>query len=144
MKKKFVLGSRGWVEAFVNVLNSDPEYQSVAKDWEDPIVILMTGLPPKLREYFQSDAVGCWFDLYHGRCRSFELVKSIDEKPAPIVLYGMYENMKKIAMGKVNPTIAVVTGQVKVKGNMAKLLSNAGASSAFVNALKKVSTEFLA
>lgn len=128
----------------MEVLNNDKEYNAAAKDWEDPITLLVTNLPPAVREFFKSEQTGAWLDLYHGKCRAFELVKSAEEKQAPIIITGSYENMKKVALGKLNPTVAVMTGQLKVKGNLAKLLANAAASSAFVNALKKVPTEFLA
>jgi putative sterol carrier protein len=141
---KYVFGSRDWVEAFVAVLNADDEYARAAKDWEDPITLMVTDLPPSVREYFGSDRVVVWLDLYHGRCRGFEMLKDVEDKKAPIIIAGSYENMKKVAQGRLSPTIAVMTGQLRVKGNVGKLLSNASASSAFVNAIKKVPTEFLA
>ncbi|MEN3047332.1 MAG: SCP2 sterol-binding domain-containing protein [Candidatus Caldarchaeales archaeon] len=143
-QRRFVFGSREWFERFVEVLNGDPEYNSAAKDWEDPITLLMTNLPPAVREYFGAEQIGAWLDLHRGKCRQFEIVRTADEKPAPIVIVGSYENMKKVAQGKLSPTLAVMTGQLRVKGNVAKLLSNAAAAAAFVNAIKKVPTEFLA
>jgi putative sterol carrier protein len=141
---KYIFGSKDWVEAFVAVLNTNDEYARAAKDWEDPIALMVTDLPPSVREYFGSDRVVVWLDLYHGRCRGFEMLKDVEDKKAPIIIAGSYENMKKVAQGRLSPTIAVMTGQLRVKGNVGKLLSNASASSAFVNAIKKVPTEFLA
>jgi len=46
-------------------------------------------------------------------------------------------------LGNLSPTVAVMTGQLKAKGNVMKLITSAGASAAFVNAIKKVPTEFL-
>ena len=141
---KYIFGSKDWVEAFVAVLNTDDEYARAAKDWEDPIALMVTDLPRSVREYFGSDRVVVWLDLYHGRCRGFEMLKDVEDKKAPIIIAGSYENMKKVAQGRLSPTIAVMTGQLRVKGNVGKLLSNASASSAFVNAIKKVPTELLA
>ena len=143
-EKKYVFASREWFEAFVNALNNDPEYGSAAKNWEDPIILMMTNLPQAVKEFFGTDQIGAWLDLYHGKCRAYEIIQKPEEKQAPIIISGTYENMKKVALGKLNPTIAVMTGQLKVKGNVTKLLSNPAASSAFVNVIKKVPTEFLA
>ncbi len=143
-ERKYVFGSKEWFEAFVNLLNCDEEYNLAAKNWEDPIILMMTNLPPAVKEYFGAEQIGVWLDLYHGKCRAFEIIQKPDEKQAPIVISGTYENMKKVALGKLNPTIAVMTRQLKVSGNVAKLLANAAASSAFVNVIKKVPTEFLA
>ncbi|MEM0482199.1 MAG: SCP2 sterol-binding domain-containing protein [Nitrososphaerota archaeon] len=144
MNERYIFGSKEWIEAFVNILNSDKEYESAAHSWEDPIILAITSLPSAVKEYFKAEQVAVWLDLYHGKCRSFEILSRAEEKEAPIVITGSYDVMKKVALGKLSPTVAVMTGQLKVKGNVAKLLSNAAASSAFVNAIKKVPTEFLA
>ena len=141
---RYIFGSREWVQAFVDILNSDKEYESAARGWEDPIILAITSLPPPVKEHFKTEQVAVWLDLYHGKCRGFEILSKADEKEAPIVIMGSYDVMKKVALGRLSPTVAVMTGQLKVKGNVAKLLSNAAASSAFVNAIKKVPTEFLA
>ncbi len=143
-QRKFVFGSREWFEEFVRVLNSDEEYAKAAKNWEDPLILVVTDLPKPVREHFGTERVVVWMDLYHGKCRSFEFLNAPEEKPAPIIISGTYENMKKVAQGRLSPTMAVMTGQLRVKGDVGKLLSNAAASSAFVNALKKVPTEFIA
>lgn len=143
-EKRHVFGSREWFETFVQTLNSDREYAEAAKDWEDPITLVVTNLPPAVKQFFKADRIMAWLDLYHGKCRAFEMITSEEEKPSPIIISGSYENMKKVALGKLSPTVAVMTGQLKVKGNLAKLLSNAAASSSFVNAIKKVPTDFLA
>ncbi len=143
-QRKFVFGSREWFEEFVRVLNSDEEYAKAAKNWEDPLILVVTDLPKPVREHFGAERVVVWMDLYHGKCRSFEFLNAPEEKPAPIIISGTYENMKKVAQGRLSPTMAVMTGQLRVKGDVGKLLSNAAASSAFVNALKKVPTEFIA
>ncbi|MEM0381735.1 MAG: SCP2 sterol-binding domain-containing protein [Nitrososphaerota archaeon] len=144
MNERYIFGSKEWIEAFVNILNSDKEYESAARNWEDPIILAITTLPPPVKEHFKAEQVAVWLDLYHGKCRSFEILSRAEEKEAPIVIMGSYETMKKVAQGKLSPTVAVMTGQLKVKGNLAKLLSNTAASSAFVNAIKKVPTTFLA
>jgi putative sterol carrier protein len=143
-QRKFVFGSKEWLEEFVRVLNNDEEYAKAAKNWEDPLILVVTDLPQPVREHFRTEKVVVWMDLYHGKCRGFEFLSSPEEKPAPIIISGTYENMKKVAQGRLSPTMAFMTGQLRVKGDVGKLLSNAAASSAFVNALKKVPTEFLA
>jgi putative sterol carrier protein len=141
---RYVFGSREWFEAFVDVLNRDKEYARAARDWEDPITLMVTDLPQSVKDYFKSDRIIVWLDLYHGRCRGFEMLKDVEEKKAPIIIAGSYVNMKKVTQGRLSPTIAIMSGQLRVKGNVGKLLSNASASTAFVNAIKKVPTEFLA
>ncbi|MCS6783784.1 MAG: SCP2 sterol-binding domain-containing protein [Candidatus Caldarchaeum sp.] len=145
--RRHVFGSREWFEQFVQTLNQDPEYQAASASWEDSVTVFVTDLPPPVREFVESDVVGVWFDLYHGRCRNFQLVKHPREKQASLTIYGSYEVVKKIALGLLSPTVAVLTGHVKVEGSLAKFLFNPAAlsvASAFVEAVKKVPTMFLA
>ncbi len=142
--KKFIFGSKEWFDAFMQILNSDKEYNNAAKNWEDPITLVVTDLPQPVKEYFNRDKITVRLDLYHGQCRSYEFLNDPNEKESPIILTGSYENMKKIALGELGPTTAIMTGRLKAKGNVFKLITNAAASAAFVNALKKVPTEFLA
>jgi len=143
-EKKFIFGSKEWFDAFVEILNKDPDYNNAAKNWEDPITLVVTDLPEVVKNYFKADKIVVWLDLYHGQCRAYEFLKEPEDKPASITLTGSYTTMKKIAQGNLGPTTAIMTGQLKAKGNVFKLIANAGASAAFVNALKKVPTEFLA
>ncbi len=143
-EKKFIFGSKEWFDAFVQVLNNDPDYNNAAKNWEDPLTLVVTDLPEPVKKHFQAEKIVVRMDLYHGQCRAYEFLKDPEEKPASITLTGSYATMKKIALGNLGPTTAIMTGQLKARGNVFKLIANAGASAAFVNALKKVPTEFLA
>jgi putative sterol carrier protein len=72
-----------------------------------------------------------------------EILNDPNERKSGITLTGSYSTIKKIALGSLSPTVAVMTGQLKAKGNVMKLITSAGASAAFVNVIKKVPTEFL-
>lgn len=143
-EEKYIFGSKEWVEAFVKTLNEDKEYNNAAKNWEDPLIIVVTDLPEPVKQALKTERVVVRFDLYHGQCRSYDILNDPDEKPAPLILTGTYQTIKKIALGQLSPTVAVMSGQLKVKGSMFKLITNAAASAAFVNAMKKVPTQFLA
>jgi len=138
-----IFGSKEWLDYFAKVLNEDENYKKAAKDWEDSIMLVVNNLPPKVKDYFKKEELIVWFDLWHGQCRKVEILNSQNERNAGITLIGSYSTIKKIALGNLSPTVAVMTGQLKAKGNVMKLITNAGASSAFVNSIKKVPTQFL-
>jgi Putative sterol carrier protein len=139
----YIFGSKEWLESFAKILNEDESYARAAKDWEDPITLIVTDLPPKVKEYFKNERVIVWFDLWHGKCRKVEILNDPSERISGITLTGSYTTFKKIAQGNLSPTIAIMTGQLKAKGNVMRLITNAGASAAFVNAIKRVPTQFL-
>jgi putative sterol carrier protein len=140
---KYIFGSKEWLEHFAKLLNEDENYRKAAKDWEDPITLIVTNLPPRVKEYFKKEQIIVWFDLWHGECRAVEILNDPNERKSGITLTGSYSTIKKIALGNLSPTVAIMTGQLKAKGNVMKLITNAGASAAFVNVIKKVPTEFL-
>lgn len=139
----YVFGSKEWLDYFAKILNEDESYNRAAKDWEDAITLIVTDLPPKVKDYFKREQVIIWFDLWHGKCRNVEILNDPSEKSSGITLTGSYATFKRIALGNLSPTIAIMTGQLKAKGNVMRLITNAGASAAFVNAIKKVPTQFI-
>jgi len=58
-------------------------------------------------------------------------------------LTATYANWKKIIGGKINPTQAMLTGQMKVRGNIALLLRYASAAIAMVKTAQTIPTKYV-
>ncbi|MEM3540486.1 MAG: SCP2 sterol-binding domain-containing protein, partial [Thermoplasmata archaeon] len=116
-----------------------PEYNKSGKGWKDPILFKMLDIG-NLKEKPEFDS----FILYlkDGVCENCEIVKDIS-KNAPFKLSATYSNWKKIIDGKINPTQAMLTGQMKVEGNMALLLRYASAAIAMVKVAQSIPTKYL-
>ncbi|MGC9294950.1 MAG: SCP2 sterol-binding domain-containing protein, partial [Thermoplasmata archaeon] len=116
-----------------------PDYNKSGKGWKDPILFKMIELD-SLKEKPQFDS----FILYlkDGICENCEVVKD-PEKTAPFKLTATYSNWKKIIDGKINPTQAMLTGQMKVVGNIAVLLRYASAAIAMVKVAQSIPTMYL-
>ena len=139
MEEKLLFPSEEWVREYCKRLSESPEYNKSGKGWKDPILFKMLDIG-NLKEKQEFDS----FILYlkDGVCENCEIVKDIS-KNAPFKLSATYSNWKKIIDGKINPTQAMLTGQMKVEGNMALLLRYASAAIAMVKVAQSIPTKYL-
>ncbi len=137
MDGKFVFPSREWVEEYCRRLSSSEEYNKTGQGWKDPILF-------KVIDAEEKNIVPGSFILYlkDGKCEKCEIIEK-GEKDAPFVLSATFANWQKIIDGKINPTQAMLTGQMKVKGNMALLLRYASAATAMVKVAQTIPTEYI-
>ncbi len=131
--------SAEWVNEYCKRLKESPDYNKAGKGWKDPILFKMIELD-SLKEKPQFDS----FILYlkDGICENCEVVTD-PQKTAPFKLTATYSNWKKIIDGKINPTQAMLTGQMKVVGNIAVLLRYASAAIAMVKVAQSIPTMYL-
>lgn len=139
LDNKILYPSEEWVKEYCKRLNESPDYNKAGKGWIYPILFKATELD-NLKEKPQFDS----FILYlkDGRCENYEIVKD-PEKSAPFILSATYNNWKKIMEGKINPTQAMLGGQMKVVGNMAVLLRYASAAIAMTMVSQSIPTRYL-
>lgn len=114
--------SEAWIHALVEVLNSDPQYAEVAKNWEGDMLVIIDsdkGVEEK------NLPMTFYLDLWHGRCREGRLVKRGSEVPdAAFVLRSPLSNFVRILKGELDPMQAMITRKLQVKGSMAYMLRN--------------------
>lgn len=138
MPETLLFPSEEWVKEYCKRLSESPDYNKTGKGWEDPIEFKMTELG-ELKSSIPYDSF--ILDLRDGKCEGSEMV-SDPQKGAPYVLTATYTNWKKIIGGKINPTQAMLTGQMKVKGNIALLLRYASAAIAMVKTAQTIPTKY--
>ncbi len=139
MTDNLLFPSEEWVKEYCKRLSESPDYNKTGKGWKDPIKFKVTELGD-LKEKVRYDSF--ILNLNDGKCLSSEMVED-PAKSAPFELTATYANWKKIIGGKINPTQAMLTGQIKVKGNIALLLRYASAAIAMVKAAQTVPTDYL-
>ena len=128
--------SNDWTQAFKEKLNGNPTYAEVAKNWEGDMIFQIEwpdGRSPSL----------LYMDLWHGQCRdAFEMTpeKTIN---AAFRLTAPVANFVKVITGELDPMQAMVTGKLKVQGNMVMIMKNIPTVLEFVRTAKQVDTEFL-
>lgn len=134
----YEFGSQAWLDAFVEAINGSKAYEQAAKDWEgDFYFILEPGGPVVERQYM-------YLDLWHGKCRGAEIVeeKDKDKHKPEFTIAGNLAIWKQIREKKLNATQALLTRQLKLTGNIAKVMRATGATRELSAATSSVPTVF--
>jgi putative sterol carrier protein len=128
--------SQEWLEALMKELNNSKPYQEAAKNWEgDFYFIFETGDGLKER-------VVAYMDLWHGQCRSAYIVSDEKEKNPEFTIRAPLGKWRKIIEKKLNPIQGMLTGQLKVRGNMMKIVKSPKSAIELVNCCTLIPTRF--
>jgi len=132
----FQFPSDAWVKALMEDLNNSAAYAEAAKTWEGDF-------------YFVVEPGGTltkpatlYMDLWHGKCREAFKVADESAKTPVFRMSGPVATWKKVLTKKLDPIQCLVTGQLKLKGNMAMIMKSVKAAKELVESCTRVETEF--
>jgi putative sterol carrier protein len=132
-----IFPSAEWLEAFADKLNSDEHYAQIAKNWEGDMYFLI-----EPGENLSQQMV-MYLDLWHGKCRSTEIVGNISQHSPAFSLKAAYPNFAKVLKGELDPMQAMLTHKLEVKGSMAVMMRNVPVVLDFVRCAREVTKEIL-
>ncbi len=127
--------SDAWIKAMMNDLNESKAYLDAAKNWEGDFFFIVE--PGGTLE----KTVTLYMDLFHGKCLNAFEVKDGEVTPA-FKLSGPVAIWKKVMTKKLDPMQAMMTGQLKLAGNMATVMRNVRAAKELVESCTRLDTEF--
>jgi putative sterol carrier protein len=133
-----VFGTIEWATAFMEAVNASKPYEDAAKTWEgDFYFIIEVGGAVKEQGYQ-------YVDLWHGKCRKVDVVTEAnkDKYKPEFVLAASIATWRKVAEKKIDPIQAIVTRQLKLTGNMGKVMRAVKAAQELVNCVTQVKTEY--
>lgn len=133
---KVKFGSPEWVQALHDELNSTQAYADAAKDWEGDFYFVVEPEPPL------ADTRYIYMDLWHGKSRCAELVDNPGSKQPAFIMSGKFGKWKKVVTAQLDPIQALMTGQLKLKGNMVMVMKNVKAAQEIVRACTRIETDF--
>lgn len=136
--EKVVFPSGLWVEELMRELNSSPSYAEAAKNWEGDFYFV---IEPEKGHPFR-EAVYLYMDLWHGQCRDAFMVAEKDAKMPAFVMSGPYSKWKRVVTAKLDPLQGLMTGQLKLKGNMVMIMKNVKAAQEMVKACTRIDAQF--
>ena len=126
-----------WLEAFGKAINDNPAYRESAATWEGDMLCVIE--PSGALDY----EVRFFIGLYHGECTGVRLLEEGEEVDTEFTLAGPYDSWIKVVNKELDTIQAVMSGKLKLTGNMAKLMRATRAAQEIVNSLQNVETEFL-
>ncbi len=129
-------GSQEWVQCLHEELNKSEAYADAAKEWEGDFYFVVEPEPPL------TDTRVIYMDLWHGKSREAYLVQDQKAKSPVFVMSGKYGKWKKVVTSQLDPIQALMTGQLKLKGNMVMIMRNVKAAQEIVRACTRIDTDF--
>ncbi len=132
----YAFPSDAWIKALMEDLNGSAAYAEAAKNWEGDFYFIVE--PGGVLDR----PIMLYMDLWHGKCReAFEVVG--EETKTPVFrMTGPVATWKKVLTKKLDPIQGLVTGQLKLKGNMAMVMKNVKAAKELVESCTRVPTDF--
>ena len=126
----YLFPSAEWTEQFRQIINSSDAYANAAKNWEGDITLVIEG------------QAGIYLDLWHGECREAEYLADPDSRDAEFKILASMDRWKSVLHGKLDPIQGMVTRQIKLDGNLVKIMKNIKAAQELVRCATQVDTEF--
>ena len=123
-----------WAKAFMEAINHNDAYKEAAATWEGDFYFVA--------ENKDGSHATVYLDLWHGECRDAFLMADAASKTPEFEVSGKIPSWKKVMGKQVDPIQALITRQLKLKGNMAKVLRAVKAAQELVNSATRVETEF--
>jgi putative sterol carrier protein len=136
VKMAILFGSQEWANALKKALETSQAYKEAAKKWEGDIYIIVE---PDA-SYKHRNIM--YLDLWHGECREARAITDENEKSPKYRIFGPFTNMKQILDKKVDPVQSMMTGKIKVKGDMAQIMKMPRAAVELVNCMTAFETIF--
>ena len=125
-----------WVKAMMADLNQSETYAAAAKNWEGDFLFIVQ--PAGSLDH----SVGLYMDLQHGKCNSAYAVTDLDTVKPVFRLTGPVSAWKLVMTKKLDPMQAMMTGKLKLQGNMGIVMRNVRAAKELVESCTRIDTLF--
>jgi putative sterol carrier protein len=132
-----IFPSPEWLNSVKDKLNSDERYAQVARNWEGDLLLLVEP-HGNLKE-----EVNIYFDLWHGKCKKVVYGGHLEDFSPSFTLRSSYDNFVSILQGKLDPTTAMLTNKLHVKGNMGYMMRNIPTVIDFVRCARETTKDIL-
>ncbi|MDH3675940.1 MAG: SCP2 sterol-binding domain-containing protein [Anaerolineae bacterium] len=136
MAKAIPFATDAWIKQLGAECNKSKAYREAAKNWEGDFYFIVE--PDEQGQ----EPIYMYMDLYHGQCRQAYLAEDSSALDPEFRIRGPMRVWQEIAQRKIDPVKALVTRQLSVQGNMAKIMRNVRAANELVNCTTRVDTKF--
>jgi putative sterol carrier protein len=128
--------SDAWAKAMKQDLNDSKSYEESALTWEgDFFFIIEPGGT-------LGESVTLYMDLWHGKCRDAYQLNGHNQAAPAFVISAPVANWKKVMTKQLDPIQAMMTGQLKLRGNMAVIMRHVRAAKELVESCTRIPTIF--
>lgn len=128
--------SQEWIGEVRDLLNASETYQRSAKDWEGDFIFVV-----EPDEVYKETAY-LHLQLYHGKSPGAAVVEEGNLPETEYTLSAPFSTWRKVIDGKLDPIQGMMTGQLKLKGNLMKIMRYPKAAQEIVACCALVPTDW--
>jgi putative sterol carrier protein len=128
--------SDAWIKELSRLLSTSESYAQSAKDWEGDFTFIVEGDDAYPQTHY------LFLGLYHGKSTGGMELQTLDEKPAEYVIKAPYSTWRKVIEGKIDPIQGMMTRQLKLTGNMMKIMRYPQAAKEIMACTQQIETDF--
>jgi putative sterol carrier protein len=130
--------TQDWLDAYKAAIEADPDYRTVAKDWEGSVALVCNPDPEK----GVPDPVYIFQDYWHGDVGEFVVCDFDKAQSAKFVMTGDYSRWKQVALKELDATKALLQGKLKMKGDLPYVVRNIKTVNKVIDILGRVDTDW--
>ena len=123
-----------WIKTLMVKLNESDGYHEAAKNWEGDFYFVVNAGPGISQDVY------LYMDLWHGQCRDAYEVADPSAKTPEFVIEAALPAWRKVIEKKLDAIQGLVTRQLKLKGNMLKIMRAPKAATELVNCCTLIET----
>jgi putative sterol carrier protein len=128
--------SDAWIKELGAHLNVSESYERSAKDWEGDFVFVVQA------DAALAETAYLYLDLYHGKSPLARQLASPDEVKPAFTLSAPFGAWQRVILGKLDPIQGMMTRQLKLQGDMMKIMRYPKAAKEIVSCCSRVPTDF--
>ncbi|MCA9971356.1 MAG: SCP2 sterol-binding domain-containing protein [Anaerolineales bacterium] len=123
-----------WIKALCVELNQSQAYRQAAAKWEGDLIFVIEKGGGLDQDHF------LYLDLWHGECRGARALAGESDANAEFTLGAPLATWKRVISGQLDPIRALTGRQLKLKGNLLKIIKTPKAAIELVNCSKELDT----
>jgi putative sterol carrier protein len=131
-----LFGTEAWILALQDELNNSAGYREAAKTWEGDFYFVVNKGGPIEKDIYM------YVDLWHGECREAREITDPAAKSPAFVMSAPLNVWKKVVGKKLDPIKGMMTRQLKLKGNMMKIMKTPKAAIELVECTTRIDTQW--
>lgn len=125
-----------WIKALSDLLNASESYQRSAKDWEGDFIFIVNP------DEAYPETAYLHLQLYHGKSPGAAMVDPENLPETEYTIHAPYSTWRKVIDAKLDPIQAMMTGQLKLKGDLMKIMRYPKAAQEIVSCCAFIPTEW--
>jgi putative sterol carrier protein len=127
-----------FAQHYRDAINQSSVYKQAAKGWKWTVGLVVEAEPDKNVPEDQ----GLWLDLFDGEARDVRNVPAQEARQANFVITAPYSQWKKVMKGELDPTRGMMSGKLKLKGDLPTIVRYTKASQEMAQLTGKIDVEF--